>query len=78
MQAVLRERPVLQPEQPQQAMRLEPPLQAAWEQPQEQLQAHFVLEQPEPLREPQVLQPVEPLPTARLALPQEQQASQPH
>jgi hypothetical protein len=77
-QALLREQPVLQPEEPPPVMRPEPPLRAAWEQPQVQLRAYLLPGQPEPPREPQVLQPVEQRPAARLALPQEQPASQLH
>jgi hypothetical protein len=59
LQALPREQPVLQQEEPPRAMRLELPLRAAWEQPQAQPRVHFALERPEPPREPQVLQPVE-------------------
>jgi hypothetical protein len=59
LQTLLREQPVLQPEEPPPAMRLELPSRAAWEQSQGQLRSHFALEQPEPPREPQVLQLVE-------------------
>ena len=59
-------------------MRLEPPLPAAWEQPQEQLLlAHLLPEQPEPQRREQQVSQRGQL-AARLALPQEQQVSQPH
>jgi hypothetical protein len=76
LQAALREQPVLQPEEPQLAMRLGPPLPAAWGQPREQRRVHLALEQSEPPREQPVSQQGQL--AARLALPQEQQASQPH
>lgn len=75
MQAALREQPVLQPEEPQLAMRLGPPLRAAWEQQQGQPRVHLALEQLEPPREPRVSQQGQP--AARLAPPQEQRVSQP-
>jgi hypothetical protein len=76
LKAPPREQPVLQPEEPPPAMRREQPLQAAWEQPQAQLRAHFALEQPKPQQEQLVSQRGQP--AAQLALPQEQPVSQPH
>jgi hypothetical protein len=51
LRAALLEQPVLLSEEPPPAMRLEPPLWAAWEQPQAQLRAHLLQEQPEPQQE---------------------------
>jgi hypothetical protein len=68
----------LQPEEPPLAMRLEPRLPAAWEQPQAQLLlAHLLPELLEPQRREQQVSQRGQL-AAQLALPQEQQVSQPN